>query len=126
MLAAYPDIRKQARESCGLADRGRYSSECRVFTIMGTESRIVYRVRSSTCQPHRRAFFRLSIRLTPPRSIPMPTSQSWDTAQTYGIEFTPYFALIGLLGGVIISLFLRETAPRCLRARDDIAQESTA
>ena len=33
-------------------------------------------------------------------------------AQSYGIQFTPYFALAGLLGGLIVSLFLRETAPR--------------
>jgi predicted MFS family arabinose efflux permease len=33
-------------------------------------------------------------------------------AQSYGIQFTPYFALAGLLVGLIVSLFLRETAPR--------------
>jgi predicted MFS family arabinose efflux permease len=33
-------------------------------------------------------------------------------AQHYGIQFTPYFALAGLIGGLVVSLFLHETAPR--------------
>jgi predicted MFS family arabinose efflux permease len=33
-------------------------------------------------------------------------------AQHYGIQFTLVFALLGLLGGLVISLFLLETAPR--------------
>lgn len=33
-------------------------------------------------------------------------------AQRYGIEYVLHFALAGLLGGVVVSLFLRETAPR--------------
>lgn len=32
-------------------------------------------------------------------------------AQKYGIQFVPYFALAGLIAGVLVSLFLRETAP---------------
>jgi MFS family permease len=33
-------------------------------------------------------------------------------AQRYGIQFVPYFALAGLVLGAVVSLFLRETAPR--------------
>jgi predicted MFS family arabinose efflux permease len=47
-------------------------------------------------------------------------------AQNYGIQFTPYFALGGLLGGVILSLFLRETAPRRSRPRGNFTQEAAA
>jgi len=33
-------------------------------------------------------------------------------AQRYGIQYVPYFALGGLVLGAVVSLFLRETAPR--------------
>jgi len=32
-------------------------------------------------------------------------------AQKYGIQYVPYFALAGLMAGVVVSLFLQETAP---------------
>jgi predicted MFS family arabinose efflux permease len=32
-------------------------------------------------------------------------------AQRYGIQYVPYFALVGLLAGVLVSLFFQETAP---------------
>jgi fucose permease len=37
-------------------------------------------------------------------------------AQHYGIEKVPQVSLIGLCIGVVLSLFLRETAPRRVRA----------
>jgi predicted MFS family arabinose efflux permease len=40
-------------------------------------------------------------------------------AQRYGIQYVPYLALGGLLTGVIVSLFLRETAPR--KTRGDVS-----
>ena len=33
-------------------------------------------------------------------------------AQHYGIQYTLYFALVGLLIGAAVSMFLKETAPR--------------
>jgi MFS family permease len=47
-------------------------------------------------------------------------------AQNYGIQFTPYFALAGLLGGLTVSLFLLETAPRQGSDRADFAREPAA
>lgn len=47
-------------------------------------------------------------------------------AQNYGIQFTPYFALAGLVCGLIVSGFLRETAPRRSRAQGSLAHESVA
>ncbi len=47
-------------------------------------------------------------------------------AQNYGIQFTLYFALAGLLVGLIVSIFLRETAPRRSQVGDDFAQKSAA
>jgi fucose permease len=39
-----------------------------------------------------------------------------NIAQTYGIQHVLTMALIGLCAGVIVSLFLRETAPRKIEA----------
>jgi sugar phosphate permease len=47
-------------------------------------------------------------------------------AQNYGIQVTPYFALAGLLVGLMVSLFLLETAPRQRSNRADLARKSAA
>ncbi len=45
-------------------------------------------------------------------------------AKNYGIQFTPYFALVGLFCGLTVSLLLRETAPRRSKTHGGFVQES--
>jgi hypothetical protein len=41
-------------------------------------------------------------------------------AQHYGIQFVPYFAFGGLVVGVVVSLFLQETAPAKTKTVSDL------